>query len=53
MADDDLITIIDWDGISYCIEGCGRPAVVERLYGATDHAIIVELVCVEHARTDG
>lgn len=37
-----------WDGESFCVEGCGRPATHERLIGMTGDDIVVELVCDRH-----
>lgn len=38
----------------YCIDGCGQPAIAERLAGITyDGEEIVELVCYEHAQEAG
>lgn len=41
----------DWDGMSYCVDGCGRPATHERLSGMLDEAVVIEIVCCQHART--
>lgn len=47
-----LVTVIspcDWDGESYCVEGCGEPATHRRIYGWSDDAPVMELVCCIHA----
>jgi hypothetical protein len=34
------------DDVAYCINGCGQPAIAERIYGLTDQGEeIIELVC--------
>lgn len=37
-----------WDGESYCITGCGNPAVARIVYGMIDETPIMELVCINH-----
>ena len=38
----------EWDGESYCVRFCGRPAVVALPLGMVDGTPVVELVCIEH-----
>lgn len=40
------------EDVPYCIEGCGQPAIGERLAGLTsDGTEVVELVCYDHLET--
>lgn len=43
------MTDCEWDGESYCMDGCGRPARHERLEGMAYDRPVVELVCCHHA----
>lgn len=42
----------EWDGESYCVHRCGRPAVVARPLGMVDAMPVVELVCIDHAHDE-
>lgn len=37
-----------WDGESYCIKGCGNPAVASVPYAMIDEIPVMELVCINH-----
>lgn len=41
---------VDWDGQSWCVEGCGSPATHRRWVGMEDEEPISEMVCCAHAR---
>jgi hypothetical protein len=42
------IAPVDWDGESYCANGCGNPATHQRLLGVSvDHHGIYDLVCCQ------
>lgn len=40
--------LLEWDGESYCITGCGLPAVASVVYGFMDESFITEMVCINH-----
>ena len=41
-----------WDGESYCVRLCGRPAVVEKPLGMAGSVPVIELWCLDCAEAD-
>ena len=47
-------TPVDWDQESYCIhDGCHNPATHQDLDSMAGDMPVYEMVCCEHATTDG